>query len=194
MNWFKNLSKQQKIGIIFMGIILVLLYLNFFVKPKMKEIARLKKESIELKQQIREAKIKELEIKQLELEYAELTKILEDIYCEIPKMSEQLEVYSLLENVTGSRVKCKMEFDNFSPIYKDDILEISDKGLYNEFAIQLNFKGQYHTIGMFLDELSNLARIIIPQKVFLEKFGEQSDEVKGQILNVKMIVKAYLFK
>ncbi|MFH1612406.1 MAG: type 4a pilus biogenesis protein PilO [bacterium] len=193
MNWFKNLSKQQKIGIIFIGIILVLLYLNFFIKPKIKEIKKLKNEYIEIKQQIKEAKIKELEAKQMELEYVELTKILEEIFYEIPKNTDQPEVYSLLENITGSRVKCKMEFNNFNPIYKDEGLEIIDKGSYNEFAIQVDFKGEYHTVGMFLDELSNLSRIIIPQKIYLEKYsGDQSEE--KETLIVKMILGTYLFK
>jgi len=166
---FIPLEKKNKLialGVIF---VLPLLLCYFFVyKPNFDEVDKLKsqiaKSSEELKR-VRKA-ARDLPAHQEELEKTreafELTSVL------LPKSQE---IPDLLRNISDLGKHSGLDFLSFVPggeIPKD---------FYAEIPIDIKIRGPYHNLGLFLDRISKLERIVTVNNIRTEKVDFDGNEI-----------------
>lgn len=146
-------SKTRMIGFIVFLLVIAGLFIYFVHIPKSTEIAKREKELAGLRAQIsaNDAKIRKLddlrkEVKSLEAKLALLTE-------QLPPGSEVSGLLRQIQNlVTKSGLSLK--------VWRPGTRRIHPSGLYEEIPIAIDLTGSYHDVGIFLDRVSKMTRIV----------------------------------
>lgn len=131
--------------------VIVALYWFTLFSSTRNSLARLKTQLTQIESDIVEAKTVASNLKSFQEKQEELKAELKVALLQLPNSSE-LPV--LLTDITSLGKKSGLEIAHFRPSGE------VQRGFYAEVPIALRFFGAYHDIGVFLDRLSRLSRIV----------------------------------
>jgi type IV pilus assembly protein PilO len=178
-----KLTLAAKLGIIF-GIALVLTAGTwyFLISDLQTRIEGLKAEYV--------AKSNELAEKQeiadnLVERKRELDKAEADFQAALAEMPEQKDIDELLAQLNDVGKKSGLEISKVTPAE-----ETPDK-FYSKIPISMTVKGNYHEIAMFLQEVSNMKRIVNVNNI---KFVQPSNKNDKVILGADFLATTFRFK
>ena len=176
------IKNQHRLAIYFATIIalLALFYLLYY-SPKSKEIEGLKSRQTYLLGEIKkvEATVAKLD------QHKEEKKVIEKKFEEASKLLPgEKEIPSLLDNISSQGTNSGLNVLSFRPGSE------SPKQFYAEIPLQLNIDGPYHNVGVFLDKISKLPRIVTVSRLSMGGAAKQEDVM---ILKTNLNLLTYRF-
>ncbi len=152
MNTIKNLKPAQK-AMVLAGIVVLLVggYWYSYYRAKAKTIGTLRAELETKQRKLSENEAIARNLPRFKAELEKLTSRLGEIVRELPNSRE---IPNLLETISGLGAVNGLEVVFIKP--NNDV----NKGFYAEVPIQVKVRGGYHELGMYLDAISRLDRII----------------------------------
>lgn len=189
MDWFKNLSLKQKIIIVSIGgILLIYIFINSVIMPKVNRIRQIKKEIVKETSVLEEIKRKEMELKILEKEYDLLERELVLVEERLP---QEKEIATALRKISEIATLSQIDFFSFQPMPT-----IETKELYLEIPINIELEGTYHALKTFLDNLANLERIINVVNISIKglEFPKEEKAKKENTIEINMLIKMFMYK
>jgi len=148
----EKLTKVQRILIAVVSVVLIVGGFVYFVfMPRYEAISNLKAEVEKTESELRVATAKAAKLAQKK---AELKEAEDNFNLALRALPDKEEIPSLLAAISQSGQDAGLEFLLFQP--KAEI----PRDFYAEIPVSINVKGGYHNVGLFLDKLSNLARIV----------------------------------
>ncbi len=147
-----NLSPAKKILLVLVAVVLIFgLYWQFAYKGKAKTIDRLRSDLSNKQAKLNENEAIARNLPRFKEEVQKLNQQLGKVVQELPN---KREIPDLLEKISNLGALNGLEVIYIKP--QNDI----DQGFYAEVPIAIKVKGGYHEVGLFLDALSRLPRII----------------------------------
>lgn len=176
------LQKPHKIGILAASwVIPAALFFFLYYSPKNEEVDKLEKKKVGIEKEIKkvEAIIRQLpkhraEKQEVELQYKAASLLL----------PEEKEIPSLLTNISGQGTASGLDFLSFKP--KGE----RPQQFYAEIPVDITVSGPYHNVGLFLDKISKLPRIVTVNNITMS--GPQQSE-NQMILSTKFELVTYRF-
>lgn len=149
---FGNIPPRQRyllLSVIGVGIVAAYVYL--LMLPLWESKGRLESDLQKLLADLEQKRIIAADLPKLEEEIKALGKQLEAALVKLP---EEKEIPKLLTQVNTLGLQSGLEFLLFRPATP------VKKGFYAEVPIDIRVEGEYHTLGVFLDRVSKLERIV----------------------------------
>lgn len=149
---FGNIPPRQRyllLSVIGVGIVAAYVYL--LMLPLWESKGRLETDLQKLLADLEQKRIIAADLPKLEEEIKALGKQLEAALVKLP---EEKEIPKLLTQVNTLGLQSGLEFLLFRPATP------VKKGFYAEVPIDIRVEGEYHTLGVFLDRVSKLERIV----------------------------------
>lgn len=166
---YAKLDKRTKyfIAAIVIMIPAAIFYLLFF-QPQTEKISNLDKQIVGLRDDI--AKVKKIasDLPKYKKELEEVQKEFEATSVLLPKSQE---IPNLLRNISDLGKNAGLDFLTFTPGQE------IPKDFYAEIPIDITIKGPYHNLGMFLDKVSKLDRIVTVNNITIDKPEQEGAEV-----------------
>lgn len=151
-NKVAKLNRNHKIGICAAAVLVPLIAFYFLAfAPKNEKISQLKKQQQQLEQEIRAVEKQAANLKKHEAEMAETNLMFKMASNFLP---QQQEIPSLLTNISSKGTNSGLEVFFFKP-KGEEIQEF-----YAKIPVEIKVNGPYHNVGVFLDEISKLSRIV----------------------------------
>jgi len=145
------------------------------IKSLKTEIAGQAKRLAELKQAAAQAKALEAEIAKMEEEFSQLVKLLPD----------QREIPGLLDNISRLVSQAGLEQISFQPQPE------KPQEFYAAIPVRLELTGSYHELGVFLDRVSKLDRIVKVENLVLTRLKQvQKLQVGCTVMTYRFVEKA----
>lgn len=135
------------------------------VEMRVQNIEQLKAEMSSLRTKIQEAKDFELQFEDKKRRYAELVKELQKLQGALPK---QFFLPDLLSDLLRESKQLEVEMVSIKPDAKETAGD-----LYNSWGFELELKGTFLQIFIFLDRLANLKRLVSVENITLTRDGEK---------------------
>lgn len=163
------LEKRVKIAI-FIILLIVPAVLFFFLsyQPQAEKITSLEK-------QVRTASEELKKVQQIAKDLPRHQKELKEIQEEFDSMAVLLpksqEIPNLLRDISDLGKNTGLEFLTFTPGTE------TPKDFYAEIPIDITIKGPYHNLGLFLDKVSKLERIVTVNNIKMDKPAAEGGEV-----------------
>lgn len=177
-----RLNPQHKLLICIGAWALPVVACTFLVfMPKNREIADLSTKKAGIEQEIK--KVEKI-AKELGKHRAEMQAVEEQFKAAALLLPEQQEIPSLLTNISGQGTNSGLEFLSFQP--KGEV----PKEFYAEIPVDIAVSGPYHSVGVFLDKISKLPRIV---SVVNLSMGAPSQVGKEMFLNSTFNLVTYRF-
>jgi type IV pilus assembly protein PilO len=166
---YSSISNGNKLlGVIFFVLLLTGIFYFFFFKVNYDEQSKLSGQvsvaSEDLKK-VRKA-ARNYPVHQKELE--EVRKQFEMTSVLLPKSQE---IPNLLRNISDLGRNSGLDFISFTPGQE------IPKDFYAEIPIDIKIKGPYHNLGLFLDKVSKLERIVSVNNIKTEKVEQEKNEM-----------------
>jgi len=166
---YSSISNRNKLlGFILFFLLLVGVFYFFFFKINYDEQSKLSNQinvaSEDLKK-VRKA-ARNYPVHQKELE--EVRKQFEMTSVLLPKSQE---IPNLLRNISDLGRNSGLDFISFTPGQE------IPKDFYAEIPIDIKIKGPYHNLGLFLDKVSKLERIVSVNNIKTEKVEQEKNEM-----------------
>ncbi|MBC8209084.1 MAG: type 4a pilus biogenesis protein PilO [Desulfobulbaceae bacterium] len=162
------LPLQQNVKIaLAVAILLVPAVLFFFLsfQPSNKKIQALTNQKTQLNQELQLTIAKAKNLEKLQAEMAAT----EELFLETGKLlPKKKEIPALLTNISSLGRSAGLDFLTFKPL--SDI----DKDFYAEIPVDIHVQGPYHNVGLFLDQVNKLDRIVTVSNINLG--GPKKDE------------------
>ena len=177
-----DLPTSQKVLIVILTVLLIEGGFYYFIYTNNStKIRRLEKDIRQMQTRLVRLKKKSRELKKLKQEVTRAKKRLALISQLLPK---QKEIPSLLDSISRSGTEARLEFLVFKP-RKERL-----KNFYAEIPIDIEVRGTYHQVAIFLDKLSHLQRIVSARNLSMARAGEENDEI---ILKTKCTTVTYRY-
>lgn len=177
-----RLNKNHKISIWVAALLLpTALFYFLFYSPKSEEIAKLEKAKAALVQEIEVAKTK---AKAKEEQQALLAETAKKFKAASELLPDQKEIPSLLTNISGQGTNSGLDVLSFKPLPE------VRKDFYAEIPVELTVTGPYHNVGVFLDKVSKLPRLVAVSEV---NMGTPKMSEGEMLLNTKLNLITYRF-
>ena len=181
-NKVARLNQKHKIGIcIVAALIPTLAFYFLFYTPKSKEIQQLKVKEQKLEQEIKRIEATARNLKNHKAEMQETTEMFQMASQFLP---QQQEIPSLLTSISSKGTNSGLEVETFKP--KSEV----PKEFYAEIPVDIQVRGPYHNVGVFLDEISKLSRIVSVSNINMSSPKKEAGEM---ILNTKFNLVTYRF-
>lgn len=177
-----RLGRKQKILICLVaGVIPVAAFFFLLFSPKNEEINKLRarKEVLEL-----EIKKVEATVRQLDRHKAEMRKVEVQFQAASLLLPEQKEIPSLLTNISSQGANSGLEFLSFKP--RGEVA----REFYAEIPVDITVRGPYHNVGVFLDKISKLPRIVTVSNLSMGSPFQSDNEI---FLNTTFNLVTYRF-
>ncbi len=159
----------------------VLVFMFIFVSPKKKEIQGLSQTKSSLELEIGKAKAVAARLDEHKSEMAMTEKDFENASLLLP---QKKEIPSLLTNISGQATSSGLDILSFKPQAE------RIKDFYAEIPVSISVKGQYHNVGVFLDKVSKLERIVTAENISM---GTPSIEAGEVLLSTQLSLVTYRF-
>lgn len=177
-----RLTLQHKLLICIGAWALPVIACTFLVfMPKSTEIGQLKTKKTKLEQELQ--KVQKI-AKEIDKHRAEMQAVEEQFKAAAVLLPEQKEIPNLLTNISGQGTNSGLEFLSFQP--KPEV----PKEFYAEIPVDIAVAGPYHSVGVFLDKISKLPRIV---SVVNLNMGTPSQVGKEMFLNSTFNLVTYRF-
>jgi len=179
-----NLSPTRKLILVLVVVALIFgLYWQFGYKKKAKTIDRLRSDLSNKQAKLNENEAIARNLPRFKEEVGKLNAQLSKVVQELPNSRE---IPNLLETISNLGAVNGLEVVYIKP--QNDV----DKGFYAEVPISIKVKGGYHEMGLFLDALSRLPRIINVSNISMGNVRE--DERSGVIvLDISALATTYRY-
>ena len=179
-----NLSPVKKLGIVaLVAVLIVGGYWYLFYKSKAKTIDRLRSDLSNKQAKLNENEAIARNLPRFKEEVKKLNLQLSKVVQELPNSRE---IPNLLETISNLGAMNGLEVLYIKP--KNDV----NKGFYAEVPISVKVKGGYHELGLFLDAVSNLPRIINVSNITIGNARE--DKRSGAIiLDISALATTYRY-
>lgn len=147
-----RLTPQHKLLICIGAWALPVVACTFLVfMPKNTEIGQLNERKNQIEQELQ--KVEKI-AREIDKHRAEMQAVEEQFKAAALMLPEQKEIPSLLTNISGQGTNSGLEFLSFQP--KPEV----PKEFYAEIPVDIAVAGPYHSVGVFLDKISKLPRIV----------------------------------
>jgi len=174
LKW-QQLSEREKILIILLlGLIPLILYIQMFFIPTKNKIDKIKNDRIKIKKQINRLKLYQLKMQKLTEKLEKIKKIMIEAERILP---EKTEISKLLRELAGEQKRFAIEITKLNTQKE----KYHDK--YVIIPLNLNIRGEFNNIILFLDNIRKKERILNPQTINLKK--------KNDILDAKIEIYTY---
>jgi type IV pilus assembly protein PilO len=179
-----NLSPTRKLILVLVVVVLIFgLYWQLAYKGKAKTIDRLRSDLSNKQAKLNENEAIARNLPRFKEEVGKLNAQLSKVVQELPNSRE---IPNLLETISNLGAVNGLEVVYIKP--QNDV----DKGFYAEVPISIKVKGGYHEMGLFLDALSRLPRIINVSNISMGNVRE--DERSGVIvLDISALATTYRY-
>ena len=179
-----NLSPTRKLILVLVVVVLIFgLYWQLAYKGKAKTIDRLRSDLSNKQAKLNENEAIARNLPRFKEEVGKLNARLAKVVQELPNSRE---IPNLLETISNLGAVNGLEVVYIKP--QNDV----DKGFYAEVPISIKVKGGYHEMGLFLDALSRLPRIINVSNISMGNVRE--DERSGVIvLDISALATTYRY-
>lgn len=181
-NKYIPLDKKPKIAImVFLFLLPVALFYFLWLQPQYEKAAQLTQQKATITQELQKAKVKAANRAQLQAEVDATEKLFEETAVLLPK---EKEIPSLLTNISALGRGSGLDFLTFKP--GADI----PKDFYSEIPIDIKVRGPYHNMGIFLNQISKLDRIVTVANITM---GGAKKEGSEMLLNSSCRLVTYRF-
>jgi type IV pilus assembly protein PilO len=181
---FDNLSPVKKLLIVLVVAALIPgLYWYSIYRGKARTIDRLNNDLSNKQAKLNENKAIARNLPRFKEEVEKLNLKLAEVVQELPNSRE---IPNLLETISNLGAVNGLEVVFIKP--QADI----DKGFYAEVPIQIRVKGGYHALGMYLDALSKLPRIINVGNITLGN-PKEDERSGGIVLDISALATTYRY-
>ena len=179
---YVNIQMQHKL-IAWVGILVipVVVFGFLYVSPKNKEIKGLRQTKLSLEQEISKAEAVARELDKHKAEMKRTQKLFARVSEFLP---QKKEIPSLLTNISSQGTASGLDFLSFKPTAE----RMQD--FYAEIPVEITVKGPYHSVGVFLDKISKLDRIVTAQNLAMGSPKVDDGEV---LLSTKLSLVTYRF-
>lgn len=168
-NKFIPLDQKIKVGIAVAVLLLpaILFYFVWF-QPQIKKISLLNNQKAIIANELHKAKTKAANREKLRAELDATEKLFEETATLLPK---EKEIPSLLTNISSLGRGSGLDFLTFKP--SADI----PKDFYSEIPVDIKVRGPYHNMGIFLDQVSKLDRIVTVANISITSPKQEGTEM-----------------
>lgn len=181
-NKVARLNQKHKIGICIVAVLVPALAFYFLCyTPKSKEIKQLRAKEQRLEQEIKRV---EATVRNLEKHKAEMKETTEMFNMASQFLPQQQEIPTLLTSISSKGTSSGLEVETFKP--KSEVF----KEFYAEIPVDIQVRGPYHNVGVFLYEISKLSRIVSVSSINMSSPKKEDGEM---ILNTKFNLVTYRF-
>jgi type IV pilus assembly protein PilO len=176
------LDKKLKITLaVILFLLPVVLFYFFWFQPQSEKTANLTKQKARITKELQVAKAKAANLPKLMAELEATQILFEETAALLPK---EKEIPSLLTNISALGRGSGLDFLTFKP--SADI----PKDFYSEIPIDIKVRGPYHNMGIFLDQVSKLDRIVTVSNITM---GGPKKEGGEMLLNSSCRLVTYRF-
>ncbi len=152
LDFILKLSLLKKVLILVgISVIILMFFGQFMVKPKLKEMAKLSVEVIEISVQLEENRSIAKDIPRFKREKEELEIKLKQALSQLPN---DKEIPNLIESISNAGKDAGLKILLFRP--RPDV----PRGFYAEVPVDMNVAGTYESIFNFCKKVSELPRIV----------------------------------
>ncbi len=146
------IDKKLKIALaVFLFLLPVVLFYFLWLQPHYANSARLTQQKAHITAELQKAKAKAANRAKLQAELNATEELFEETAKLLPK---EKEIPSLLTNISALGRGSGLEFLTFKPT--TDV----PKDFYSEIPVDIKVRGPYHNMGIFLNQVSKLDRIV----------------------------------
>lgn len=163
------LAKNKKV-LIFSSLIItpfVLFYL-LLIQPAQDKIAALQKQVQTSSEELNKVRKAARELPKHEQDFLKAKEIFELTSVLLPKSQE---IPDLLRNISDLGRQSGLDFLSFIPGVE------TPKDFYAEIPLDIKIRGPYHNLGLFLDKISKLERIVTVNNIKTEKVDLEGNEI-----------------
>lgn len=176
------LDKKLKIAsAVLLFLFPAVLFYFLWLQPYYKKHARLTQQKISITQELQRAKAKAANKEKLQAELDATEKLFEETATLLPK---EKEIPSLLTNISALGRGSGLDFLTFKP--NADV----PKDFYSEIPVDIKVRGPYHNMGIFLNQVSKLDRIVTVANIDM---GGPKKEGSEMLLNSSCRLVTYRF-
>ena len=181
-NKYIPLDKKFKwiIAVVLFLLPVVLFYFIYF-QPQQEKKARLTSKRVTLTVELQKAKDKAANRGKLQAELEAIEEHFEETALLLPK---EKEIPALLTNISALGRGAGLDFLTFKP--QSDV----PKDFYSEIPVEIKVRGPYHNMGVFLDQVSKLNRIVAVSNISM---GGPKKEAGEMLLNSSCRLVTYRF-
>ena len=181
-NKYIPLDKKLKILIaITLFLLPVVLFYFLWFKPQNVKSVQLVQQKETLSKELQQAKAKAANRAKLQAELNATEILFEETAMLLPK---EKEIPSLLTNISALGRGSGLDFLTFKPGTDEP------KDFYSEIPIDIKVRGPYHNMGIFLDQVSKLDRIVTVSNITM---GAPTKEGSEMLLNSSCRLVTYQF-
>jgi len=166
---YSSISNGNKLlGVIFLFLLLTGIFYFFFFKVNYDEQSKISTQVTVASEDLKKVRkaARNYPVHQKELE--EVRKQFEMTSVLLPKSQE---IPNLLRNISDLGRNSGLDFISFTPGQE------IPKDFYAEIPIDIKIKGPYHNLGLFLDKVSKLERIVSVNNIKTEKVEQEKNEM-----------------
>lgn len=176
------LDKKAKVAIaVLLFLLPVVLFYFFWFQPQQEKTNNLVQQRTTLTQDLQKAKAKAANRDKLQAELEAAEARFEETALLLPK---EKEIPALLTNISALGRGAGLDFLTFKP--QADI----PKDFYSEIPVDIKVRGPYHNMGIFLDQVSKLDRIVTVSNITM---GGPKKEAGEMLLNSGCRLVTYRF-
>ncbi len=176
------LAKKPKIAIaVVLFLLPVVLFYFFWFQPQNDKTATLSTQKETLAKELRKAKAKAANREKLQAELDATETRFQETATLLPK---EKEIPSLLTNISALGRGSGLDFLTFKP--GADV----PKDFYSEIPVDIKVRGPYHNMGLFLDQVSKLDRIVTVSNINMGGPKKEGSEI---LLNSSCRLVTYRF-
>ena len=163
------IDKNKKI-LIFSLIIIIPITISYFllIKPSYDKISTLKKQVQTSTEELNKVKKAARELPQHEQDLLKAKEVFELTSVLLPKSQE---IPDLLRNISDLGRQSGLDFLSFIPGVE------TPRDFYAEIPLDIKIRGPYHNLGLFLDKISKLERIVTVNNIKTEKVDLEGSEI-----------------
>jgi len=176
------LDKKLKIALaVILFLLPVVLFYFLWLQPHYKNHARLTQQKTAMTQELQKAKAKAANKGKLQAELDATEELFAETATLLPK---EKEIPSLLTNISALGRGSGLDFLTFKP--NADI----PRDFYSEIPVDIKVRGPYHNMGIFLNQVSKLDRIVTVANI---NMGGPKKEGSEMLLNSSCRLVTYQF-
>ena len=162
--------------------VLVGLYWYLLYVPTRETLMRVGKQTLEVQRKLNEARAVAANLERFQ---EEITNLEKDVAVALRQLPNGKELPVLLTDISSLGKGAGLDFESFKP--KDE----NPRDFYAEVPIDIQFKGTYHEIAHFFDDITKLPRIVnvseIEMSVASESLTETRLQVKGSATTFRFL-------
>lgn len=176
------LERKKKVMIVIAAVIVpVAFFYLLSYKPGLEKNAAIEQQISTARADLLKAEKSAADLPRVEREVAETREAFELAAVVLPKTSE---IPDLLRNISDLGRRAGLDFITFKPGAE------TARDFYAEIPVDISIRGPYHNMGVFLDQISKLDRIVLVNNI---KMGSPQKEGGEMLLNSTCRLVTYRF-